>query len=100
MPTILAENNVVVNEVECYQTSLTPRKIDEKYNGILFYSPTGIESYLKDNETFNNVAFCIGETTATEARKHFEKVIVAKVSTVESVLDAVNEYFVKGEEVI
>jgi hydroxymethylbilane synthase len=98
LPTILAENNVVVNEVECYQTSLTPRKIEEKFNGILFYSPTGIESYLKDNSTFDSVAFCIGETTATEARKHFENVIVSKVSTVESVLDAVNEYFTKNTE--
>ena len=94
LPTILAKNNVIVDEVECYQTALTPRKIEEKFNGILFYSPTGIESYLKDNSTSNNsVAFCIGETTGAEAKKHFEKVIISKVSTVESVLEAVNEYF-------
>ena len=47
--TVLAKNNVVVNEVECYQTILTPRKIEEKYNGVLFFSQTGIESYLKEN---------------------------------------------------
>lgn len=93
LPTILAKNNVFVNEIECYQTTLTPRKIEEKYNGILFFSPTGIESYLKENSTSNSVAFCIGETTGTEARQYFKEVIVSKVSTVESVLESVNEYF-------
>ncbi len=93
LPTILSENNIVVNEVECYQTQLTPRKIEEKYKGILFYSPSGVESYLKDNSSSNGVAFCIGETTASEARKHFEEVIVSKVSTVESMLQLVNEHF-------
>jgi len=93
LPTILEENGIKVNEVECYQTQLTPRKIDGKHNGILFYSPTGIESYLKDNKISDSVAFCIGETTATEARKHFKNVIVSSLPTVESVIKSVNEHF-------
>jgi uroporphyrinogen-III synthase len=97
LPAILGENNVVVNEIECYQTILTPRKIEEKYKGILFYSPTGIESYLQDNSEYNGVVFCIGETTGAVAKKHFEKVVIARVSTVESVLDSVNEYFKETE---
>ena len=93
LPTILAENGIKVNEVECYQTQLTPRKIEGKFNGIMFYSPTGIESYLKDNKTSDSVAFCIGETTATEARKYFENVIVSSLPTVESVIKSVNDHF-------
>ena len=93
LPTILSEKGIKVNEVECYQTQLTPRKIEGKFNGIMFYSPTGIESYLKDNKTTDSVAFCIGETTATEARKHFENVIVSSLPTVESVIKSVNEHF-------
>ena len=34
LPTKLVENNIKVNEVECYQTQLTPRKIEEKYKFI------------------------------------------------------------------
>ena len=98
LPTILAENNFVVNEVECYKTQLTPRKIEEKYKGILFYSPSGIESYLKDNSTSESVAFCIGETTGAEAKKHFKNVIISKVSTVESLLKSVNAHFEETEE--
>jgi uroporphyrinogen-III synthase len=90
---ILNENNIVVNEVESYQTALTPRKIDEKINGILFFSPSAIESFLTQNKATDIVAFCIGETTATEARKYFKNVEVSKVSTIESVIETANEYF-------
>lgn len=90
---ILNENNIEVNEIECYQTSLTPRKIDGKFNGILFYSPSGIESFLTQNKISDIVVFCIGETTATEARKYFKNVEVSKVSTIESVIETANEYF-------
>ncbi len=94
LPTILVENNITVNEVECYKTQLTPRKVDGKIDGVLFYSPTGIESYLKENKTSDDTtAFCIGETTATDARKYFKNVIVANLPTVESVLKSVNEYY-------
>ena len=50
LPTVLAESNIIVNEIETYQTQLTPRKIEEKFKAILFYSPSGIESYLKENK--------------------------------------------------
>lgn len=97
LSTILSENNMVVNEVECYQTSLTPRKIEGKYQGVLFFSPSGIESFLEMNTAGEMVAFCIGETTASEARKHFENVIVSKVSTIESVIKSANDYFKEAE---
>jgi len=92
LPTILEENNIALNEVECYKTNLTPRKLDKKYAGILFFSPSGIESYLKENKSNTSVAFCIGDTTGNEAQKYFENVVVSKLPTVESVIKAVNEY--------
>ena len=98
LPTVLAESNIIVNEIETYQTQLTPRKIEEKFKAILFYSPSGIESYLKENKANEIVAFCIGETTATVAKKHFENVEVSKLSTVESVLKSVNEFFNEVEK--
>ncbi|MFT4698759.1 MAG: hydroxymethylbilane synthase [Flavobacteriaceae bacterium] len=93
LPTILAKNDFNVIEVESYQTLLSSEEIDPKYSGILFYSPSGIESFLKSNTSLNRIAFCIGETTASEARNHFETVIVSKASTVDSVIDSVNKYF-------
>jgi hydroxymethylbilane synthase len=93
LPTTLLNNNFSVNEVECYQTQLTPRIIEDKYKGILFYSPSGVESYLKENTANEIVAFCIGETTAKKAKDYFKNVVVSKLSTVESVIKSVNDYF-------
>ena len=92
LPTILKENGVTVNEVEAYKTMLSSEKIADEVSGVLFYSPSGIDSYLEKNGT-DKVAFCIGETTAVEARKHFDKVEVANMPSVDSVLELVNNYF-------
>lgn len=89
LPDILSENNIKVNEVEAYTTKHAPTKVDESIAGVMFYSPSAVESYLLKN-TPNKIAYCIGETTATEARKHFADVRVAKMPTVESVIDLVN----------
>lgn len=93
LPAILEKNDILVNEVECYKTILTPRVMDNGVLAVLFYSPSGIESFLQDNKPLGKIAFCIGGTTAEEAKKHFDQVIVAKIATVESVLNAVNTYF-------
>ncbi|MEN8124156.1 MAG: hydroxymethylbilane synthase [Bacteroidota bacterium] len=89
----LEKNNISVNKIECYKTVLTPDKLEKNYKGILFYSPEGIESYLIENKVKNEIAFCNSEVTATLAKKHFEKVIVAKLSTVESIIRSVKEYY-------
>jgi len=89
LPNILAKNNIAVNEVDAYSTKLASVKIDKKVEGVMFYSPSTIKSYLLENNE-QKVAFCIGETTATEAQKHFKDVRVAKVPTVESVIELVN----------
>ncbi|QNM86976.1 hydroxymethylbilane synthase [Polaribacter pectinis] len=92
LPTYLQAHDIVVNEVEAYKTMLSPVKIADDVAGVLFYSPSGIESYLEENNT-DKVAFCIGETTAVEARKHFQNVQVANMPDVESVLELVNTHF-------
>ncbi|REH50630.1 hydroxymethylbilane synthase [Tenacibaculum gallaicum] len=94
LPILLKANGVVVNEVEAYKTMYSPSKVDEKVNGVLFYSPSTVESYMEKN-TGDKIAFCIGDTTANEAKKHFKEVQIAKMPTVESVLELVNLHFVK-----
>ncbi len=96
LPDILVKNDFNIQEIESYKTISTPNKIDKKYKGILFFSPSGIESFLTENSENEEIAaFCIGETTASEAKKHFKKVIIAKLPTSENVLKSVNEYFSK-----
>jgi uroporphyrinogen-III synthase len=92
LPSYLQENDVVVNEIEAYKTMLSAVKIAASVSGVIFYSPSGIESYLTENST-DKIAFCIGETTAVAARKHFENVLVASMPDVESVLALVHSHY-------
>ena len=94
LPAYLQSNDIVVNEVEAYKTMLSPTEVGDEVSGVIFYSPSGIVSYLEENNP-DKVAFCIGETTAVEARKHFDKVEVANMPSVDSVLELVNLYYSK-----
>jgi uroporphyrinogen-III synthase len=92
LPAILEENHIKVNEIEAYKTILDDVKIEPKIEGIMFYSPSTVQSYMQNNKA-DKIAYCIGETTAAEAKKHFKDVRVAKIPTVESVIDLVNENY-------
>ena len=89
---LLEENNIKVNEVEAYKTILDAAKIDATVEGVMFYSPSTVESYMQNNKA-DKIAYCIGDTTATEAKKYFKDVRVAKIPTVESVIELVNENY-------
>ncbi|TBM99373.1 hydroxymethylbilane synthase [Hyunsoonleella flava] len=93
LPTTLSENNIKVNEVEAYQTKYDGHKVEDSIEGAMFYSPSTVESFARSNKS-DVIAFCIGETTAKEAKKHFKDVRIAKVPTVESVIELVNAHYV------
>lgn len=93
MPQILENHGHTVNEIMSYQTLMTPNKLSNDYQGILFFSPSGIKSYLSENKPKNEVAFCIGSTTAAAAQGVFNSVIEAKNPSVEAVIQSVNDYF-------
>ena len=84
---ILSMENIHFKEVEVYQTSLVPHQQNKKFQGILFFSPSGVESFTLKNDLGNIPVFCIGETTAREARKYSEHVILAEKPTVDSVIE-------------
>ena len=93
LPNILTKNNITVNEIEAYQTKYSAVKIDDSVEGVMFYSPSTVQSYRQENNA-EVIAFCIGETTAQEAKKHFKDIRISKVPTVESVIELVNEHYI------
>lgn len=93
LPDALKEAKVKYNEIKVYETTLTPQKIINAVDGILFFSPSGVESYLKENSIKNEKCFCIGETTAEALDKITKNIIIADHQTVEDVIeDVLNEY--------
>ena len=93
LPKALKEAGIKFNEIEVYETTLTPKKIKDKVDSILFFSPSGVESYLKDNTIKKETCFCIGETTAEALAKITKNIIIAEQPSVEDVIEeCINEY--------
>lgn len=93
LPVALKEAGVKFNEIKVYETTLTPHKMKTKADAILFFSPSGVESYLKENTIKNENCFCIGETTASALDKITKNIIVADQPSVEDVIeDVITEY--------
>ena len=93
LPKALKAAKVNFNEIQVYETTLTPQKIKTPVDGILFFSPSAIESYLKDNKIKNEICFCIGETTASSLETITRNIIVADQPSVENVIeDVIEEY--------
>ena len=100
LPDALKKADIQYLEVKTYETTLKLNKFEQKWNGVLFFSPSGVASYFignKENvpsipqqgQNSSPLLICIGETTATEARKHSTNVVVAKTTSVESVITEV-----------
>jgi uroporphyrinogen-III synthase len=86
LPEILKASENELFEVKTYKTTLNLNKFDQKWDGILFFSPSGVESFSIRNKMDTSVAFCIGETTASEAKKYTKNVVVSNSTSVESVI--------------
>ncbi|WP_222982860.1 uroporphyrinogen-III synthase [Flagellimonas meishanensis] len=95
LPKALGKNNVRYKEVVLYETQLVPKRFARAFDGVLFFSPSGIRSYLLENCIENEMLFCIGSTTASEAKKYSDQIIVATKPTVENVLVQAIKHFKK-----
>jgi uroporphyrinogen-III synthase len=94
LPNTLKENGIVINEIEVYETNITSKKIKKKIDGILFFSPSAVESYLKLNTIKDEICFSIGETTAEALEnKKTKNIIIAVKPTVENVIIEVIEHY-------
>lgn len=86
LPEALTNAEVVFNEIQVYETILTPQKVSGPFEGILFFSPSGVESYLKNNKIRSQTCFCIGTTTAEALENITNNVVIANQPTVENVI--------------
>jgi len=93
LPDALAKANIAVDEVEVYETVLTPHTIKALSDGLLFFSPSAIESYLSANVIKTEVCFCIGATTAAALKGITDTIVVANKPSVENVIVQVRNYY-------
>ena len=94
MPVIeaaFARENRSLEVVETYTSSAQPKAMGN-YDAVLFYSPSGVESYLQNNSLADSASFAIGETTALSLKKYTDNIITATQPTIEHLIAAVRKY--------
>jgi uroporphyrinogen-III synthase len=102
LPEALKSEGIIFNEIEVYQTTLAPFKISEqeKFDGIMFFSPSAVESYLTNNKIKNEICFCVGNTTAKSLELNKVKnIVIAEIPTIEEVIVEVIAYYNTEESI-
>ncbi len=99
LPVILKENNIQIEEIVVYKTIETPHVISKKYNGILFFSPSAVQSFfLKNSITGNTKLFAIGSTTANALKPFTQQhVIIADLPGKKNLVFQVINFFSKTQ---
>jgi uroporphyrinogen-III synthase len=87
--------NIKYCETIVYQTHLVPRKQNPEPTGVLFFSPSGVESYLSNNSIGNSWCFCIGNTTASAVAQHTNRITIPKSPNINLVIAQAAKHFRK-----
>jgi uroporphyrinogen-III synthase len=89
----LKDHDIQLSEWIVYTTTLSPNEIKEPIDGLMFFSPSAVQSFVKMNSISNQQLFCIGNTTAKEAKKYSQNIHTPKEQTFKSVIELVNTYY-------
>jgi uroporphyrinogen-III synthase len=95
LPAKLKTAGLDVQEVEVYETIQTPKEIVAELDGIVFFSPSAVQSFFSINKVQpGTILFSIGSTTEAELRKYTgNKIITAGKPGKQEVLKNVIDYF-------
>ena len=95
---ILSISNIKITPIILYKTQPKPHVIKGHFDGVLFFSPSGVRSYAMKNTFKNTHAFCLGPSTANEVENYSENFSVAKSPEDSQMLLIIKNYFKKGHE--
>ena len=101
LPGKLNAKNIKVEEIKVYTTKATAQKLSKNYDGILFFSPSAVESFFSLNSIGNDVIlFAIGNTTADAINRIVSNiVIIAEEPGKEALVKKMMTYFSKQKQV-
>lgn len=77
LPDMLFAAGLLVTEIIVYETIEVQHKLNESFAAVLFYSPSAVESFFRNNKlAAGTLVFAIGDTTATAVRKFCSNKII------------------------
>ncbi|MES2003154.1 MAG: uroporphyrinogen-III synthase [Bacteroidota bacterium] len=95
LPAQLRKHTIDVNEIMVYETIALNHKIEKEYNGILFFSPSAVESFFANNTLPDNtILFAIGNTTRDTAAGFCKNaIVVSRLPGKEELMEQAIAYF-------
>jgi uroporphyrinogen-III synthase len=93
IPNYFQQNKIAYNEIVVYETKQKPQLIKEEFDGVMFFSPSGVNSFLEKNSLENKTCFCIGTTTAKALENRTKNIVIASQPTVENVITELIKYY-------
>jgi len=95
LPNKIRSEGGSVEEIVVYETVERPSALSKEYEGILFFSPSAVNSFFKINKVPSRTQlFAIGSTTAETLRQFANrKIIVANSSGKQELAQQAIEYF-------
>jgi uroporphyrinogen-III synthase len=94
IPTLLTAAGIQVVEIVVYETSASPSVVTAEYDGVLFFSPSGVDSFFSANALQpETTCFAIGSTTAASLGQHTSnRIITSDTPTQESMVASAWHY--------
>ena len=87
-----------IKPIEVYTTHLQEHTVKGHFDGILFFSPSGVRGYAQNNGFENVHSFCLGNSTAKEVALHTTEYTVAKEPSESQLLLSLKNHITLYEE--
>jgi uroporphyrinogen-III synthase len=89
-----SENNILHTLHEIYDTVLTPKQLNTHFDGILFFSPSAVDSFFRTNSWEPQTrGFCIGATTASFLHPYTQNYSIAKEPNETQLFLSIHNYY-------
>jgi len=95
LPEKLSKHHIDLHEIPVYTTMETPRQLDKDFDGILFCSPSAVNSFFSLNKINpETILFAIGQSTANEIKRHTDnKITISRKPGKELLAGLAIDYF-------
>jgi len=95
LPSQLRKHEIDVEELIVYKTIEKPQTVSKKYDGILFFSPSGVRSFFAKNKLDTTTQiFSIGKTTAEEVKNFSNNtIVISEIPDTGKLIGEVIKYF-------
>lgn len=79
LPSFLKTKNIQVEEIPVYKTIAGEIKMEDDYDAILFFSPSAVESFFRNNKVSSStILFAIGNTTGSAIKNFSSNTVITR----------------------